>query len=274
MPETRASQKEDHGDEPARQPGAHHLKLRANVVGIAGPASQKEGPGESHPKGRHMQWLHVAVLGLKATAGTLSLRVSATMEDDDGSSVAPTIIDRDSDEDDDADVAQMARVTSDDEDDDGDDGIDDDDYTFVDQPCVDAYTLAEFAAEPGVSTSFLEGQTLTCGNILHHCKCQVDAVRLDFGGAVCVFKIGITCAPIQRFRFYRAENFESMTLLHASVDYNVTNMLEAALIGLFWVTRGCRNINRGGEGNIHLRPPPYFTYIVAARADGRVRIGA
>ena len=198
------------------------------------------------------------------------------MEDDDGSSVAPTIIDEDDDDDDDADVAEVARVTSDDEDDDGDD-VDDDDGVgvgFEDRPCVDAYTLAEIAAEPRVSTSFLEGQTLTCGNILQHCMRQVDAVKLDFGGKVCVFKIGITCAPIQRFRFYVPQNFESMTLLHASVDYNVTNILEAALIGIFRVIRGCRNINRGGEGNIHLRPPPYFTYIVAARADGRVRIGA
>ena len=200
--------------------------------------------------------------------------------DDDDSSVAATVLDEPSDDDnDDGDAAdEDVRVTSDDDDDDDDD-FDADGHgpgpgTFVDRPCVDADTLAVFAVTPRITPCFMASDAImTCPNILQHCKTQVRNVISRYGGPVCCFKIGISCTPIRRFRFYQAKNWEEMVLLHASIDVDVTNMLEAALIDIFWDTRGCFNEARGGEGNCHLRPPPYYTYVVAARADGRYRIG-
>jgi len=62
--------------------------------------------------------------------------------------------------------------------------------------------------------------------------------------------------------------------LHVSDSHDIINMLEAALIQSYNHIQGCRNINLGGEGPMSSFPPPYFTYIVAARADGRLRIGS
>jgi hypothetical protein len=211
-----------------------------------------------------------------------------TLIDDDqsGSDVAPTVLDQsggDSDADvgddtcDDSDASESGDVGYDnDVGDDGDVGDEDavgDDGIFVDRLGVDEFTLAQISEEADIRASFLEGERLTCWNILQHCKQQVDAVRAAYGGSVSVFKIGITTVPVTRFRFYRHENMDSMTLIHSSESHELTNMLESALISAYSGVRGCRNINLGGEGNIHMRPPPYFTYVVAARADGRRRIG-
>ena len=51
---------------------------------------------------------------------------------------------------------------------------------------------------------------------------------------------------MNRVHYYRAENFESMTLIHYSGSSDLTNMLEAALIQSYNHISGCRNINLGG----------------------------
>ena len=79
---------------------------------------------------------------------------------------------------------------------------------------------------------------------------------------------------MNRFHYYRAENFESMTLIHYSGSSDLTNMLEAALIQSCNHISGCRNVNLGGDGNMYRSDPPYFTYVVAAWADGRLRVGS
>ena len=125
-----------------------------------------------------------------------------------------------------------------------------------------------------IKVAFLEDQELNCWNILQHCLGQVNAVRHEYGDQVSCFKIGVTSDPVVRFGYYLFENFYSMTLLHVSDSHDIINMLEAALVQSYNHIRGCRNINLGGEGPMSSKPPPYFTYIVAARADGRLRIGS
>jgi len=125
-----------------------------------------------------------------------------------------------------------------------------------------------------IQIAFLENEPLNCANILQHCKRQVDVVIAAHGDDVCVFKIGVTADLVYRFEHYMDENFDSMTLVHISESYHLIYMLEAALIQWYNCMSGCRNINLGGDGPMHLRrPPPYYAYVVAARGDGRLRIG-
>ena len=129
------------------------------------------------------------------------------------------------------------------------------------------------ASGTNIHVAFLEGQELNCLNILLHCKRQIDAVRVAYGGDSSVFKIGVTSAPVARFDAYLDENFDAMTLIHISESYHLTYMLEAALIQSYNHVSGCRNENLGGDGPMHTFPPPYYAYVVAARGDGRLRIG-
>lgn len=120
---------------------------------------------------------------------------------------------------------------------------------------------------------FLQDEELTCLNILWHCQRQIDDVRVAYGGDTSIFKIGVTATPVTRFDFYLDDNFDSMTLLHISESYHLIYMLEAALIQSYNHISGCRNVNLGGDGPMHMSPPPYYAYVVAARGDGRLRIG-
>ena len=176
--------------------------------------------------------------------------------------------------DDDSDCAStLLESNSDDRDVDDDDYADGRDGRYID-PVADPVTISQILASgANIRVSLLEDQPLYCANILKHCTRQVECVRRAYGGAVCVFKIGITADPVTRFQYYRDENLDSMTLLHVSESCELTNMLEAALIQTFKHINGCRDINLGGEGGMYRSPPPYYTYIVAARADGRLRIG-
>ena len=110
------------------------------------------------------------------------------------------------------------------------------------------------------------------GAILTHMRNVIARVMQDFGGeGLCIFKIGITAQPLLRWEAYRSANYLKCTILH------VTNCIweacwgEAALIACLEVLPGCRNIQKGGDGPLHVRGdgPPYFIYIVTARADGR-----
>lgn len=68
-----------------------------------------------------------------------------------------------------------------------------------------------------------------------------------------VFKIGITCTPLVRWRAYDREGYQQMHLLHVTEEPGLVQMLEAALISEFQHRAGCRNVARGGEG-LGLRP--------------------
>ena len=180
---------------------------------------------------------------------------------DDGSDVAPTEPDTESDD------------TSS-----GEDGpFYDDDGVYIDR--LRAFRMLHTHREISASGTnihlvCLEDQARSCCNILQHCKNQIDDVRDEYGGKVCIFKIGVTANPLVRFSYYRVQNFDSMRLIHISECAHLVYMLEAALIQSYGTTAGCRNEVLGGEGIMHLSPPPYYAYVVVARGDGRLRIGS
>ena len=113
----------------------------------------------------------------------------------------------------------------------------------------------------------------TAGNVLQHCKQKLERLRAELGCQVCVYKIGYTSNPIQRFRSYELANFSVMLLLHVTPCKGTALMLEAALIDLHMGTPGCRNEKPGGEGGGHIEAYHFYVYVVAARADQFKPIG-
>lgn len=117
----------------------------------------------------------------------------------------------------------------------------------------------------------------TCGKLLSHARKQAIAFREHIGIQVCVFKIGVTAAPEERFRDYLAKAFTSMWIICVNQNLGLIHMLEAALIQEFNTCNGCRNMpGTGGEGALnkkHHAPPPFFVYITGGRADQRKRVG-
>ena len=113
------------------------------------------------------------------------------------------------------------------------------------------------------------------GHVLRHCVFQIKRMICLKGDTVAVFKIGISATLAFRFRKYRDENFESMHVVHMSNNLGEVDMLEAALIDSFIHRQGCRNVALGGNGPLRLSKfsPPYFCYVVGARADKACRIG-
>ena len=122
-----------------------------------------------------------------------------------------------------------------------------------------------------------QGARTTCGKILLHARSQVAAFRQHMGADVCVFKVGVTTNPLERFKGYLAMNFTSMWLVCEHNDLGLIHMLEAALISEFHQCRGCRNAaNSGGEGALNKAVhggPPYFVYVTGGRADQFKRVG-
>ena len=117
----------------------------------------------------------------------------------------------------------------------------------------------------------------TCGKILLHSKQQVNAFREMMGISICVFKIGISVNPAQRFISYLDVNFQVMWVIYQGPDIGLVHMLEAALIDEFHPVSGCRNAaHSGGEGGLNERchlGPPYFVYITGGKADQLKRVG-
>lgn len=111
----------------------------------------------------------------------------------------------------------------------------------------------------------------TSGKILAHCKRMVYAFRESLDVKLCVFKIGVTADPMNRFSDYMTKAFTVMWVLYISDDLGLTHMLEAALISEFHTSTGCRNApESGGEGGLNRKKhlgPPFFTYITGGRAD-------
>ena len=77
-----------------------------------------------------------------------------------------------------------------------------------------------------------------------------------------VFKIGITCNPVQRWQSYEQEGYTKFHLLYCSDESGSVKMLEAALIDMFQTVPGCRNVAKGGEGPSGRGP--HFTYLALA----------
>ena len=117
----------------------------------------------------------------------------------------------------------------------------------------------------------------TSGKILAHCKRMVYAFRESLDVKLCVFKIGVTADPMNRFSDYMTKAFTVMWVLYISDDLGLTHMLEAALISEFHTSTGCRNApESGGEGGLNRKKhlgPPFFTYITGGRADQLKRVG-
>ena len=123
----------------------------------------------------------------------------------------------------------------------------------------------------------LQPRKPTSGKILAHCKQQITAFREFLGLALCIFKIGVTANPLDRFEDYRAKAFTNMWIICLRDDIGETHMLEAALISEFHSVPGCRNSpGTGGEGGLNRKKhggPPYYTYVTGGRADQLKRVG-
>ena len=117
----------------------------------------------------------------------------------------------------------------------------------------------------------------TTGKILAHARQKVSSFRERHGDGLCVFKIGVTANPAQRWELYLKVNLTAMWIIFMHDDLSLVHMLEASLIALFCEIKGCRNKpNTGGEGalNRKCRPdPPYFIYVVGGRADQHKKVG-
>lgn len=100
----------------------------------------------------------------------------------------------------------------------------------------------------------------------------MGGIRESIGIRLCCFKIGITSNPPLRFSFYVKKNFSCMWVIACSESLDTINMLEAALVALFYQHVGCKNEpETGGEGalsrNNNRAEPPYYVYVTAGRAD-------
>ena len=117
----------------------------------------------------------------------------------------------------------------------------------------------------------------TSGKVLAHAKNQIQSFREQMGVRVCVFKVGITCNPIQRFISYREVGFTDMWVVTMCDSVDSISMLEAACIALFSAHVGCRNkAETGGEGALNRSPPPkppFFLYVTGGRADQLRKVG-
>jgi hypothetical protein len=145
----------------------------------------------------------------------------------------------------------------------------DTDDNYLDPAQVDYNWQPVLAAGIQVSTP---GFRKTCAEIIDHSSDVFLNFRDSFGGATCIFKFGITSDPLRRWGFYRADGYERMVVILMSAKVGGVEMLEAHLISKYGHIMGCRNVALGGEGNIGRFPPPYFVYIVGARADRPIRV--
>ena len=130
-------------------------------------------------------------------------------------------------------------------------------------------------AEAGIQTNYLVHTGASATQILTGCIDAVEEVRRSLGGAVAIFKIGISSNLVFRWLSYKDLNYTTMHVLYSSSHLGAIEMLEAALIAKFRHINGCRNERPGGEGGLHARGkgPPYHCYVVGSRADGKQRVG-
>ena len=123
----------------------------------------------------------------------------------------------------------------------------------------------------GISITYLDAPKrlkATAGTILQRCCTKVEHFRNKMVRSLCVFKVGLTSDPVQRFGFYLEANYTCMSLLHVTANMAEAQMLEAAVIAATISEPGCRNERLGGDGPSKLTPYQlYFVYVVGARAD-------
>lgn len=105
----------------------------------------------------------------------------------------------------------------------------------------------------------------SASTILAHAE---GCVRSLFSKYPAVFKIGITCNPVQRwnnsrygYAFDKVEGWLGMKVIAACETSFTAGMLESALIRIFRDSPGCRNHRPGGE-TPSVDPGPHFTYVV------------
>ena len=125
--------------------------------------------------------------------------------------------------------------------------------------------------------SLQPGRSMTCGRILAHARNQITLFRESIGVRICVFKIGVTSNPIQRFISYLESGFTDVWVLTMSDSRDLINMLEAACISHFSIHVGCRNQSEtGGEGALNRANPPmssFYLYVTGGMADQPRRVG-
>jgi len=124
--------------------------------------------------------------------------------------------------------------------------------------------------DPGISATRLPalrrgGAASLAGSSFARAKDAVEEI-LRLSG-VAIFKIGITCNPLMRWRAYERDGYEKLHLIYTDDQVSGVQMLEACLIDTFKCRSGCQNIARGGEGPVGRGP--YFTYLaIATCSDG------
>lgn len=141
--------------------------------------------------------------------------------------------------------------------------------------------LADFdksdMAKQGIRLKLMKKQSNLANRISAHSERMIRAMIHHMGGDLAVFKIGVASHGKVAYRFekYQEANFLAMWIIHISDCVGEANMLEHLLIEKFWDRMGCRNDNAGGEGQMRTQgDPPYYVYVVAARADVNKRIGS
>jgi hypothetical protein len=105
----------------------------------------------------------------------------------------------------------------------------------------------------------------TTGGILQHGHRRLELLRARHPH---VFKIGITCHPVQRWAYatyaYRrdTEGWHGMLVIYATESAIAAAFLEAHMIYVYKDTHGCRNVRTGGDSSCVSADGPHFTYIV------------
>ncbi|CAJ1422627.1 unnamed protein product, partial [Effrenium voratum] len=126
----------------------------------------------------------------------------------------------------------------------------------------------ELLGDPRVSAARLPSRNGKGGELAGAALCRAKGVVTQILDAMApvVFKIGITCTPLVRWRAYDREGYQQMHLLHVTEEPGLVQMLEAALISEFQGRSGCRNVAKGGEGPVGRGP--YFAYLVVVSCGG------
>ena len=71
-----------------------------------------------------------------------------------------------------------------------------------------------------------------------------------------VFKIGITCTPLVRWRAYDREGYQQMHLLHVTEEPGLVQMLEAVSWTSVWLFKGSIKPRNGNRRGLHAVMPP------------------
>ena len=105
----------------------------------------------------------------------------------------------------------------------------------------------------------------TTGGIIKHAHWRLKVLRSRHPH---VFKVGITCNPVQRWASatyaYRrdSEGWHGMQVIYATASAIAAAFLEAHMIYMYKDTQGCRNCRTGGDSSCVSADGPHFTYIV------------